>query len=42
MTGQRLRVYTKRMHQDDIILNSLLLLAAVGLVAGVLGVLGVI
>lgn len=42
MTGQRERVYTKRMHQDDIIFNGMLLLAAATLVAGVLGALGVI
>lgn len=34
--------YTKAMHQDDIILNGMLLLAAAGMVAGVLGLLGVI
>ncbi len=42
MTGRRERVYTEAMHQDDIIFNGMLLVAAAVLVAGVLGALGVI
>lgn len=42
MTGQRQREYTEAMNQEDVILNTMLLVALAASVAGVLGMLGVI
>ncbi len=42
MTRRRPEGYTKAMHIDDVVFNGMLLVAAAGLVAGVLGLLGVI